>query len=420
MSDGAISQDEIDALLSGVSVDGLNSSGHVSGGPAVHIDVEALSKFAESVKDSLAEKLNGMTGVEFSAGTPVVEALDRDSLLSRLPEIVVTVINDYSAGMMGDHQYILAPEFAQKLVNLITKEENADFDDMALSCISDVVQNHSGSEILELDKTGKFPGLQCNPPEASNNPKAMIRVPENQFALITFPLTLDGQTYNLWECIGGEPAEQIGNAYGGGSDGLESLDSADLSMGGMGSGGMGMQSGMGSAPMGGMNQMGGMPQMGMQQPAMGMGQMGMGMGMPMGQMGGMPQMGMGMSQMGMGMGMGMPMGQNMGMNVPNVQNLQYPNLQGSNAMGEQGNISLIMDVQMEMTVELGRTKKQIKDILGMGEGTIIELDKLAGEPVDILVNHKPIAKGEVVVIDENFGVRVTEILSPLERVSDLH
>ena len=86
---------------------------------------------------------------------------------------------------------------------------------------------------------------------------------------------------------------------------------------------------------------------------------------------------------------------------------------------EQGNISLIMDVNMEMTVELGRTKKSIKDILGMGEGTIIELDKLAGEPVDILVNHKPIAKGEVVVIDENFGVRVTEILSPMERVNEL-
>ena len=138
-----------------------------------------------------------------------------------------------------------------------------------------------------------------------------------------------------------------------------------------------------------------------------------------------PQMGyampnMGMPQMGYAMpNMGMPMGQNMGMNVPNVQALQYPNLQGMNGSSEQGNISLIMDVQMEMTVELGRTKKQIKDILGMGEGTIIELDKLAGEPVDILVNHKPIAKGEVVVIDENFGVRVTEILSPLERVSDL-
>jgi flagellar motor switch protein FliN/FliY len=86
---------------------------------------------------------------------------------------------------------------------------------------------------------------------------------------------------------------------------------------------------------------------------------------------------------------------------------------------EAGNIGLIMDVFMEMTVELGRTKKLIKEILSMGEGTIIELDKLAGEPVDILVNHKLIAKGEVVVIDENFGVRVTEIVPPHERMSDM-
>ena len=406
MSDGAISQDEIDALLSGVSVDGLNSSGHVSGGPTVHIDTDALSKFAESLKEPLSEKLNGMTGAEFAAGNPVVDVLDRDGLLAKLPEVVVSVTSDYSAGMMGDHQYLLSPEFAQKLVNLITKEENADFDDMALSCISDVVQNHSGSEIQELDKTGKFPGLACNPPEAANNPKAMLRVPQNKFALITYPLTLEGKNYELMESIGGEPAEQISNAYGGGSAELESLGAVDAGMGAPQAGGM-------QQPQMGMP-MGGMPNAGMQQPQM---------GMPMGQMGyGMqqPQMGMPMGQMGYGMPqMGMPMGQNMGMNVPNVQTLQYPNLQGMNAGTEQGNISLIMDVQMEMTVELGRTKKQIKDILGMGEGTIIELDKLAGEPVDILVNHKPIAKGEVVVIDENFGVRVTEILSPLERVSDL-
>ena len=148
-------------------------------------------------------------------------------------------------------------------------------------------------------------------------------------------------------------------------------------------------------------------------------------GMPQMNMGGMPQMNMGQPVMNMGgmpqMNMGQPMMAGaMPVNTPNVQTLQYPNLQGGVATGEQVNICLIMDVFMEMTVELGRTKKQIRDILGMGEGTIIELDKLAGEPVDILVNHKPIAKGEVVVIDENFGVRVTEILSPLERVSDLH
>jgi flagellar motor switch protein FliN/FliY len=103
----------------------------------------------------------------------------------------------------------------------------------------------------------------------------------------------------------------------------------------------------------------------------------------------------------------------------NVQSVQYPNLIRQPTAQEAGNIGLIMDVYMEMTVELGRTKKLIKEILGMGEGTIIELDKLAGEPVDILVNHKLIAKGEVVVIDENFGVRVTEIVSPMERMSDL-
>jgi len=102
-----------------------------------------------------------------------------------------------------------------------------------------------------------------------------------------------------------------------------------------------------------------------------------------------------------------------------VQQVQFPSLIPQGDTSEQGNIGLIMDVFMEMTVELGRTKKLIKEILGMGEGTIIELDKLAGEPVDILVNHKLIAKGEVVVIDENFGVRVTEIVSPMERMSDM-
>jgi flagellar motor switch protein FliN len=84
-----------------------------------------------------------------------------------------------------------------------------------------------------------------------------------------------------------------------------------------------------------------------------------------------------------------------------------------------GNISLILDVPMTLTVELGRTTQLVQDILGLGEGSIIELDKLAGEPVDLLVNGKLIAKGEVVVIDENFGVRVTDIVSPAERLSGI-
>ena len=82
-----------------------------------------------------------------------------------------------------------------------------------------------------------------------------------------------------------------------------------------------------------------------------------------------------------------------------------------------GNINLLLDVDMEVTVELGRSSRTVKDILSLGEGSIIELDKLAGEPVDLLANGKPIAKGEVVVIDENFGVRVTEIINPKQRAS---
>jgi flagellar motor switch protein FliN/FliY len=116
-------------------------------------------------------------------------------------------------------------------------------------------------------------------------------------------------------------------------------------------------------------------------------------------------------------GMDMSMGMQMG--GPSVQPVQFPNLGSSVGGQDSGNISLLMDVYMEMSVELGRTKKPIREILGMGEGTIIELDKLAGEPVDILVNHKLIATGEVVVIDENFGVRVTEIVSPSERMKEI-
>lgn len=85
----------------------------------------------------------------------------------------------------------------------------------------------------------------------------------------------------------------------------------------------------------------------------------------------------------------------------------------------QPNLELIMDVGLQLSVELGRTHKRIKEILDLAQGSILELDKLAGEPVDILINGKLLAKGEVVVIDEKFGVRVTEIISPLERVRKL-
>ena len=105
-------------------------------------------------------------------------------------------------------------------------------------------------------------------------------------------------------------------------------------------------------------------------------------------------------------------------NVP-VQPAQFTPLSSEPVAVNDANIGLILDVPLQITVELGRTKKSIKDILELSNGSVVELDKLAGEPVDVNVNGKLLAKGEVVVIDENFGVRITDIVSPLERAQKL-
>lgn len=125
------------------------------------------------------------------------------------------------------------------------------------------------------------------------------------------------------------------------------------------------------------------PQPAMQQPMMGMPQ----------QMGGMPMYGMPPQDL----------------NIQPAQFQSFMPAQNLDGIAPE-NIDLIMDVPLEVTVELGRTSKAIKEILDFSPGTIIELDKLAGEPIDVLVNGKFVAKGEVVVIEESFGIRVTEII----------
>lgn len=83
------------------------------------------------------------------------------------------------------------------------------------------------------------------------------------------------------------------------------------------------------------------------------------------------------------------------------------------------NLDFILDIPLRVTVELGRTSVQIKDLLQLGQGSVLELDKLAGEPLEILVNGKLVAKGEVVVVNEKFGIRLTDIISPIERIETL-
>ncbi len=94
------------------------------------------------------------------------------------------------------------------------------------------------------------------------------------------------------------------------------------------------------------------------------------------------------------------------------------NEENSNVM-ENSNLSFILDIPLEVSVELGRSRILISELLQLGQGSVIELSKLAGEPLEILVNQKLVARGEVVVVNEKFGVRLTDIISPAERVKQL-
>jgi flagellar motor switch protein FliN/FliY len=102
-----------------------------------------------------------------------------------------------------------------------------------------------------------------------------------------------------------------------------------------------------------------------------------------------------------------------------VSSAEFQQLQQPSASSEPRNIDLLMDVDLPVSIELGRTKLSIADILSLGPGSVVELNKLAGEPADLLINYKVVARGEVVVVDENFGLRITQLMTPEERLKAL-
>jgi flagellar motor switch protein FliN/FliY len=356
MSDGALSQDEIDALLAGVDPSGFGGDSGGGGAGGSEDDRKAIQNFLSGTTGGMAGNLSAQIGNQVSVTGPDVKWENRDRFLGTLPDTVTTVKADYTSGFPGEHIFLMGEDTAKAIAALMNKEENIELDGMAMSMIGEIVSQIVGSQITDLtNKTGNK-SIVSSPPEAVNVPKATAALPGGNFLTAAYNLNLgSGGSHKLWEVFGEAAVSSMAQALTGGGPKAAA------------------GSGMG-ASMGGGSAMGG--------------------------------------TMGGGLGGGMP---------SNVQSVQFPNLMSPPPTAqEQANIGLIMDVFMEMTVELGRTRKLIKEILSMGEGTIIELDKLAGEPVDILVNHKLIAKGEVVVIDENFGVRVTEIVSPNERLSDMN
>jgi flagellar motor switch protein FliN/FliY len=373
MSDGSLSQDEIDALLQetdNLEIDtgtGLESLlGEKERGQFLRL--------LEGVVGAQASNLSILTRKSVNLDKPALQVVSGEELSGSLPAELVDVKIDFIEGLRGEHSYLLDLGTAQAIAGLMMGQAGVEMDEAALSAVAEALSQMSGPVATEIGNLISRT-VKTAPPDFQRAARDQARFPQGEAIVkVEYPILVEGQApsrltelYSLAlvkEIAGALPAAGQAAAQPAAAAGLAAAFA---------------------------------------QPAR-------------------PQAARGFTAppAGAGMTFGQPFGGAGSPAVPpNVQPVQFANLQGGGLPAESGNIGLLMDVFMELTVELGRTRKLIREILGIGEGTIIELDKLAGEPVDILVNHKLIAKGEVVVIDENFGVRVTEIVSPMQRMGDL-
>jgi len=362
MSDGSLSQDEIDALLQGGGMDFGGGKPQTAKGPDLSVkERQDLLSLLSSVVSSQSSNLSSMVGQPVTMGKPVVEVKSKEEIVSALSDEVVEIRIDYDEGMNGEHLFLFPADIATTIASQMMGQEGVELSDAAVSALEEAANTLSGSAVTIIgDKIGRT--IMTSPGQGRKIVREELELRDGSYVRVSYPITIDGaQPSQIVELFAIPLVKEIVKSAGGRADATRQAAPQ----------GVPQQPGAGFAPSG------------FQQPMQ-------------------PQV----------FGGGF-------MPQANVQAVQFPSLNPQAVTGDQGNIGLLMDVYMEMTVELGRTKRLIRDILSMGEGTIIELDKLAGEPVDILVNHKLIAKGEVVVIDENFGVRVTEIISPMDRVGDM-
>jgi len=346
MGDGSLSQDEIDALLSGADditsgsepMGGMDMpmGGGGGGGSFSPADQASLQAVVNSAISSVAPSLSGyLGGKNIVLSNPVVEARDSESMRSAFSGNFVQVSMDYTGSINGKNLVVFNYNDAGSISSLMMGDESGAAPAEITEAHQSTIQEFSNQFISSMaTQFGAKVGGAINTTPATvsiaNSPME-LQIPGGEVVRISYDMSIEGVLNSkLYHVV------DMGVA--------------------------GVFGGMGGAPQPQQQQQ-------FQQQA--------------------PQ--------------------------TQISSVRFPQMGEGIAPGGFGDISLLLDVEMTMTVELGRTTRLVKDILGLGEGSIIELDKLAGEPVDLLVNGKLIAKGEVVVIDENFGVRVTDIVSQDER-----
>ena len=418
------------------------------------VEKDAIGEVANISMGSSATTLYSLVNRKVNITTPVVTLATWKNLLDSYEKPCVFIQIKYTQGLDGTNILVLKEHDVKVITDLMMGGDGTNTDgelgELHLSAISEAMNQMMGSAATSLS-TLLQTVIDISPPESSlfdltevKDGKEISPFLGGTFVKISFRMQIDDlvdstimqlypidfarklvDTFISTQMANVEsmpvqedapepvptpaPAQNTASAGAGQTGSAEMMGNMgmDPAMNGMNMNNMGMN-GMGNPQMGMNPMMNGMNMNGMNMNNMGMNGMGnpqMGMN-PM--MNGMNMNGMGMNQTNMN-GMGM-MGGTPQQNV-NIQPAQFQNFSNDNTgITGQENIGLIKDVPLEVTVELGRTTKSISEILEFSPGTIIELDRIAGEPIDVLVNGKFVAKGEVVVIEESFGVRITEII----------
>lgn len=404
--DGMLSQEEINALLGGMSDSAAEDTSNVAASEPTPAATDSNERLSPEESDALGEIANISMGTAATTlsilvnnrveiTTPKLSYVTIDDLKEQNPAPCVFIYISYRTGLEGKNILVLKEHDVKVITDLMMGGDgtntDAELTDLHLSAISEAMNQMMGSAATSMSSMINEK-VDISPPNStrvdltsSMTEGGLQDMIGKTFVQVSFRMTIgdlvDSEIMQLYPfdfakliytrfrstMEGGvaetaasepEPAPQP-----------EPVVAAPV-----------QPEPMQAAPVPQMD-----PQMAAQQPMMGMQQ-------PM-------------------MNGAMPMYTMPTQNVP-IQPAQFQNFAPSQNLDgiAPENIDLIMDVPLEVTVELGRTSKSIKEILDFSPGTIIELDKLAGEPIDVLVNGKFVAKGEVVVIEENFGIRVTEII----------
>ncbi len=383
--DGALSQEEINALLSSPG-----GSSAPSGDELTAEEKDAIGEIGNISMGTAATTLSSLVNAKVDISTPVVSFATWQDICDAYERPCVFIRIAYTVGLDGSNILVLKENDVKIITDLMMggnaqNVEDTEVSELHLSAISEAMNQMMGSAATSLSSMFNRV-IDISPPMAdlidlkeNIDERAIDEFLSGTFVKISFKMEIgdlvDSEIMQMYPVsFAREMCSSVTQAMS--ADAAASATPAPA-----------------PAPV-----QQAAPQMA---PAMDMSQQMPMMGQPMMQM---PMMGQPMMQMPM---MQMPM---MGQPV-NVQPAQFQAFAGTDqAVYGQENIGLIMDVPLEVTVELGRTSKSIQEILDFAPGTILELNRIAGEPIDILVNGKYVAKGEVVVIEESFGVRITEII----------